>query len=90
VLPIVADPVGEKRWTGMQAVRATRGQWKRSHRPQEVLCPVCGQSIVWPDFARATHLRRHLHAGWVPTVPMHVVADVASVGEGAPATAVAP
>lgn len=55
---------GKVRLTRTQALRATRGLWRRNEkRRDEVVCPLCGKSICWPDFARATHLGKHLSDG---------------------------
>lgn len=54
--------------TGGQALRATRGTWRRLPDGR-VVCPICGQVTEWPDFAKQSHLRWHLRAGWRPPAP---------------------
>ena len=55
--------------TGWQVLTMTRGQWRRA--PEgigQVICPLenCGQVIMHPDFARISHLNRHIRDGWRP------------------------
>lgn len=53
--------------TGWDAVKATRGKWKTDPKhPDYRICPVCAASILWPDHARASHMRHHVKAGWRP------------------------
>lgn len=51
--------------TAFEALRLTRGTWKRTPRGN-VACPVCQAEIFWADYARARHLTRHLREGWSP------------------------
>lgn len=62
--------------TSFQALEATRGQWRRDPGTVEgSLCPVCKKPIVNRDYAKASHIRRHLAAGWRPGDAPAVVAE---------------
>jgi len=53
--------------TGWRAVQATRSQWRRDPKNSDRrICPVCGLSVFWPNYARGAHMRVHVKAGWTP------------------------
>ena len=51
--------------TSFEALRRTRGCWGAGEGGR-VVCPVCGEQVLWPDYVQLIHLRRHLSEGWTP------------------------